>query len=76
MIVTKRPKEKNLKIEYPYLGISKDDSTVVLFTRAATGMCVAPSHGSSKPESHVGEFHSLWHEASFTKYEGELILEN
>ena len=66
-------KEQPVKIKYPYLGISKNNCTIVFFTEPSVGVCV---YAGTTPRNFVGEYKTTWNMSVFEPYNGTVTLEN
>lgn len=58
---------------YPFLGVSRKNKTIVLFTDPCVGVCVYASKTSG---SDLGEFSDDWDMDCFELYTGTITLEN
>lgn len=64
-------KEIELKREYPYLGIHKNNF-IVLFTGDSTGFVVV----TNSILYNIGEYNKFWNEDNFEIFVGEITLKN
>lgn len=58
--------------EYPYLGICAQQEVIVFFTAPGKGMMIHSDDGLHV----IGEYRANWLEDNFTKFDGQVILQN
>ena len=64
---------KPVKKKYPFLGISKNNKCIVLFSESSVGVCVHAGHAG---RSWVGEYSETWIMDAFDAYNGVVRMEN
>lgn len=60
--------------QYPYLGLYKDGSFIVLFIRSRSGSVVFSSRAETA--YNLGQVETGWNEHDFSRYTGEIRLSN
>jgi len=63
--------ERGTTVKYPYIGKSKSNGLLVLFTAFDTGVTV-----SATEYTKIGEIKNGWTEENFESFGGQIILEN